>query len=210
MRKCFICKKKGEPADMFIDGLKATCRTPECMTDYSLWKLDKQKKIKQKSDNKKHREAKAKLNDTIPRWTKKAQVAFNKYIRLRDRNLPCVSCGKNEAEVIKDMRGVTCGGVWDAGHWRSRGSCPELRFCETNCFKQCKKCNGGSGKYGRKEALVKDSFKSEVRRRIGRAQLEWVNGPHEPKRYRVEDLKEIEALYKERVKEIENNRSQET
>lgn len=194
MRKCFICKKKDEPAVMFIDGLKATCRTPECMTDYSLWKVERERLKREKTERQKHKKAKAKLNETIPHWTKKAQVAFNKYIRLRDRNLPCVSCGK-PADYSANS---TTGSGWDCGHYRSTGAAPELRFEPLNAAKQCVKCN----QYLSGNVV---EYRIELARRIGPINLEWLESSHEPKRYRVEDLKEIEALYKEKVKELENN-----
>ena len=42
-------------------------------------------------------------------WTKKAQVAFNAYIRERDILEPCISCGKHDHEIKSS--GV--GGKWD-------------------------------------------------------------------------------------------------
>jgi hypothetical protein len=194
-RKCFICGKKDDPQNMFIDQLKATCKTPECMSKYSLWKVDKENKKRDKAERKELREKKAKLNETVPHWTKKAQKAFNRFIRLRDAKLPCVSCNKHASYSSYSATGSG----WDCGHYRSVGSCSELRFCELNAHKQCVKCN----QY--KSGNVVE-YRIELARRIGAAQLEWLEGPHELNRYRVEDLKEIEAKYKRKAKELENNR----
>lgn len=54
---------------------------------------------------------------------------FNQFIRLRDKDLPCISCGRYHQEQ------------WHAGHYRSVGACPELRFDEMNVHKQCSVCN---------------------------------------------------------------------
>lgn len=63
---------------------------------------------------------------TLPRLLKKTQEVFNKYIRLRDRDKGCISCG---AEVT------------EAGHYFSQGHHSALRFNETNTNGQCTRCN---------------------------------------------------------------------
>ena len=62
-------------------------------------------------------------------WAREAQSAFNSFIRLRDADLPCVSCGRYH------------GGQYHAGHYLSVGAHPELRFNELNVNKQCAPCN---------------------------------------------------------------------
>jgi hypothetical protein len=73
---------------------------------------------------------------TRPDHIAAAQVAFNAFIRYRDRNEVCISCDT----VLSTLDG-TPGGGYDAGHYRSRGSAPHLRFDPRNCHGQCKKCN---------------------------------------------------------------------
>lgn len=106
---------------------------------------------------------------------REAQKSFNKYIRLRDRNLPCISCGTQSAK-------------WDAGHYRTTGAAPELRFDEDNCHKQCMHCNSH-----RSGNIV--PYRQELLRRIGEARLEALEGPHEPKKYTIDDLKAIRKEY---------------
>jgi hypothetical protein len=79
------------------------------------------------------RERKQKLK-TKSDYLKEAQAAFNAYVRARDKDDACVSCGNY---VLDDQ----IGGGWDAGHYRSTGSAPHLRFNLHNCHKQCVKCN---------------------------------------------------------------------
>ncbi|VTP67823.1 Bacteriophage Lambda NinG protein [Leclercia adecarboxylata] len=62
-------------------------------------------------------------------FIKQAQHAFNEFIRYRDRHLPCVSCDRHHE------------GQYHAGHFRTTGANPELRFDEDNCHKQCSACN---------------------------------------------------------------------
>lgn len=111
-------------------------------------------------------------------WIKKAQVVFNKWIRSRDKDKPCISCGTR-----LDVQ-------YCAGHYKSRGAYPELRFEPLNVHKQCNKnCNleksGNIAKY-RKGLYL----------RVGRDSLDWIEGPHDPKKYTIDDLKEIIERYK--------------
>src|SRR4051812_17583879 len=109
MRKCQACKLKYEP----VRPMQAACSTP-CAISLARTKQDKlQRKIT--------REAKQRLK-TRAQWLREAQAAFNAYIRCRDTDLPCISCG--------DFTPMTRGGDYDCGHYRSTGANPELRFHE--------------------------------------------------------------------------------
>jgi hypothetical protein len=57
----------------------------------------------------------------------KADKYFSEYIRLRDNNKPCVTCGK-----YTDLK--------DCGHFISRRF-ESVRFDEKNAHGQCQKCN---------------------------------------------------------------------
>jgi hypothetical protein len=173
----------------------------ECMDLYAKQMLDKvrakneQKAKKAKADKEKAvrkdlRTRKAKLK-TKSEYKKEAQAEFNKFIRLRDKDLPCVSCG-----IMGESGGV--GGYWDAGHYRSRGANPELAFVEDNCHKQCKRCNQQlSGN------VV--NYRIELERRIGKDRLEWLEGSHEMTHYGIEDYKRIKAEYKQKQKDLLND-----
>jgi hypothetical protein len=63
---------------------------------------------------------------SLPKHLKKAQAVFNAYIRLRDCNKGCISCGKP---------------VEHAGHFFSEGHFPALQFNEVNVNGQCLRCN---------------------------------------------------------------------
>lgn len=115
--------------------------------------------------------------------TEKAQQAFNAWIRLRDAALPCVSCGRFHE------------GQYHAGHYRTVGGNPALRFEPLNCHKQCAPCN--NHKSG---DIV--NYRIELVKRIGADLVAWLEGPHEPKRYTIEDLKAITAEYRAKTREL--------
>ena len=65
-------------------------------------------------------------SDSIPKLTKKAQDVFNRWVRRRDADKGCISCG---AEIDH------------AGHYLSAGHHGHLRFNEMNVNGQCLRCN---------------------------------------------------------------------
>lgn len=130
-----------------------------------------------------------------------AQKAFNAYIRARDAHLACVSCGEANPPMLP-------GGQWDAGHFLGRGAYPELAFEELNCWRQCKSCNGGGGKFAHKERMVNQRYEEELRRRIGDEKVDWLKGPHDPKKYTREDFERLKVEYRQKRKELEKARSE--
>ena len=116
-------------------------------------------------------------------YMREAQAAFNAWVRERDALLPCISCGRHHQ------------GKYDAGHYRTVGSNPALRFEPLNCAKQCVPCN--QHKSG---DIV--NYRIELVKRIGVEKVEWLEGPHEPQRYTIEQLKAIKAEYRALTKEL--------
>ena len=136
------------------------------------------RKAVEKKDKK---ETKLKLDalQTKPQLVRKAQTAFNAYIRARDVGKPCISCDK-----------PLDGGpnTFDAGHYRSVGSAPHMRFVEDNVHGQCKHCNnwlGGNHVEYRKRLLE----------RIGEHQLELLEADNTLRKYTKEGLDEIRKHY---------------
>jgi hypothetical protein len=176
-KKCRQCKEKFTPSR----PLQSVCGF-ECA-------VKKSKADTVKREKKKHTEAKRRLKDNDRSFQlKKTQQIFNKYVRLRDSCDPCISCNRHHA------------GQYHAGHYRTVGANPELRFDERNCHKQCSACNNHlSGN------LV--NYRINLIHRIGSEQVDELEGPHEPKRYTIEDLKEIQETYKHKIKELEDVQS---
>ena len=140
------------------------------------------KAAKEKAFKKETKRLKDKIKSRS-QWLKEAQAEFNKYVRKRDEKEPCISCGRHH------------NGQYHAGHYLSVGACPELRFHPLNNNKQCAPCNnhlsGNQVKY-RQRLLVK----------IGIEVLEWLEGPHEPQKLTIIDIKEIKQYYKDQFKLI--------
>ena len=132
---------------------------------------------------------------------KEAQKAFNAFIRARDHDQMCISCDKS-IEDIQGKDGWKPGGAWDCGHYLTVGAHEELRFEELNASRQCKSCNAGSGKFTKKNGTVGIRYREKLIVKIGLDKVLWLEGPHEPKRYRAEDYRAIRAKYKALVKAL--------
>ena len=129
-RRCKTCRKKVPAESAFVTQLRAFCSF-DCLQQFT--KSEQGRKTIAKSSLAETRERKQKLK-TKSDYLKEAQAAFNAYVRARDKDDACISCGNY---VLNDQ----IGGGWDAGHYRSTGSAPHLRFHLWNCHKQCVKCN---------------------------------------------------------------------
>lgn len=171
-RKC-ICGEYFQPWNTLQKACSPTCA------------LELVRRDKAKKERKAIREAKKRLK-TRSDWLKEAQAAFNKYIRLRDRHEPCISCGTTDANI-----------QYAAGHYRTVGSCPELRFEELNCHKQCN-MNCNSHKSGN---IVE--YRINLVRKIGADKVAWLEGPHEPKKYTIDEIKAIKAKYAKMARDLE-------
>lgn len=194
-KTCRFCKEVFYP----WNSTQTVC-SPSCaidLVDTSKYKqLERDRRRAEKINRKKHREAKERIK-TRSAWLKDVQNnAFNPFIRARDKNEPCISCGRYDNEI----EDVFIGGKWDCGHYLTRGAYPELRFEELNAHKQCKSCNGGSGKYAKKNRTVTQQYTDNLINKIGIVQYEWLKSKHGPKKYTIDELRDMKKHYKEKLK----------
>ena len=146
----------------------------------------KAEKAADRAMTRKRREAIKTIADRIA----EAQTAFNAYIRARDAGKPCICCGK----PIEPQKP---GGSMDAGHFRSRGSAPQLRFTEDNCFGQRKNCNRPGG-------ATYAAFRAGVVARIGEERTAAVEAANFSHKWTHEELIEIRARFIAKRKQLEN------
>lgn len=175
------CKACGEKFTPSFNSTQVVCSI-KCAQAHAPANHEKARKAIDQRERREIKVRKEKLK-TRADHLKETQVVVNQYIRLRDADLPCVSCGR-----FHD-------GQWHAGHFRSAGGHPELRFEPLNIWRQCAPCN--THKSG---DLV--NYRAELVRRIGPEKVEWLEGPHEAKRYTIEDLKAIKAEYRAKIKQL--------
>ena len=116
-KKCKVCNNQFEVN--IYNRLIVWCSV-DCGYDWS-------KILKEKKDRKTKQVAK-KAAMRISDYLKLFQITFNTYIRIRDKDLPCISCGVYKCEEFH------------AGHYIAT-TYQYLRFNEHNVNKQCSKCN---------------------------------------------------------------------
>jgi hypothetical protein len=115
-KKCKVCKTEFTP----VQFAQAVCNY-KCAIEHS-------KNLKQQKEQREWKANKAILRNnlkTLSDYEADAKKSFQKYIRMRDAKLPCISCGNANA---KD---------WSGGHFYSAGMYSGLIFDERNCHKQC-------------------------------------------------------------------------
>jgi hypothetical protein len=138
-------------------------------------------KKKQKASNKKIIEAAKTLTQLI----NEAKVPFQKWIRQRDKELPCISCGS-----YSDL--VDGGHFYKAEVYRGK----YLLFGENNCHAQCRKCNrylgGNENKYrlGLIERYGEDFVKA----------LDVIADENRTHDYTREEIKQIKKKYQLKLK----------
>jgi len=151
-----------------------------------------QEKARKAIDQRERREIKVRKEKLKSRaeHLREAQAAVNEYVRLRDAHLPCISC-----DSLPNDNDLMTGSRWDAGHYRSVGACPELRFEPLNIHRQCVKCNRN---------LSGNAVEYRIRlvQRISADKVAWIEGPHQARKYTVEEIKDIKAHYRALIREL--------
>jgi hypothetical protein len=140
------------------------------------------KKVDEKK-GKREMKAMRERQKSISQWRRELQQVFNKFIRERDKGKGCISCG------------AKLQGKYDAGHYYSVGSYPNLRFNEDNCHGQCVHCN--QHLHGN---LLE--YQIGIMKRIGKHRLEDLElQRNEPLRLPLDEIKIKINLYKSKTKQ---------
>ena len=156
--------------------LQKYCTEEECLR---VFVADVKQKTWQKT------RAKAKLDlMTLSDYLKLAQQVFNKFIRLRDKGQVCISCQK---KPLKE----------NAGHFYNANNHYNVRFDERNVNLQCEHCNTYlSGN------LIE--YQRNLIHKIGITDYSQLEAEaRKTRKFTKDELKEIIAIYKKKIKQIE-------
>lgn len=195
MPRCRFCSSLYKPARPLQPG--RVCNSDECQARFAEEYIQKQKAKRARevrdgllADRKIIRLKREQLK-TRGECLKEAQAAFNAFIRERDRvaGHACISSG-----VPLDWSGNNV----DAGHYRSTGSAPHLRFDERNCHAQSKHDN----RYLAGNAV---DYRIGLIARIGLEAVEELEADQAPRKYTTEELKQIRDTYREKLKELKKH-----
>jgi len=174
------CKQKFTPERQ----MQTTC-SYECAIDYAKQLQEKRDERKKKYNRKAIREFKK--NDK-PTLIQLSQKLVNQYIRLRDKGLPCISCGHNFANGRQEH----------AGHYIPRSKSSLLRFDERNINTQCNICNDYlSGNVG--------EYRVGLIQKIGIKEVEFLEENKTTlKTWTVSELQSLIKTYRQKIKDIKS------
>lgn len=175
MPRCKNCKQKFDQ----VRFNQKFCLDPECVKVWVAQAKDKEwKKTKKKMQ--------ADI-ETVQELMKAAQIVFNKFIRIRDKDQPCISCGSKLENKF------------DAGHYFSSGGHKAVTFDEDNVHGQCVACN--QWKHGN---LIQ--YQIGIEQRIGGERLIQLHEKaHQSVKYTREDLRNLIITYKQKIKNLEKS-----
>lgn len=119
-------------------------------------------------------------------YAKEAQAAINRYVRLRDAHLGCVSCDKP----------ASWSGQWHCSHFRSVGAAPHLRFNLWNMNKSCSACNNflSGNIMAYRPALIE---------KIGQEKVDWLECNNSLARHDIPYLKRLKAVFIKKSRRLE-------
>lgn len=181
-KTCKVCKTKFHPAR----PLAVAC-SPMCALEHGRAQTAK-KAAKAAAQERKQTREKLDAIRTKPQLVKLAQTAVNAFIRARDAGKPCISCGRALSDEPNSK---------DAGHYRSTGSAPHMRFVESNIHAQCRHCNnhlGGNAVEYRKGLIE----------RVGLAEVERLEADQTLRKYTKEGLLAIARYYNAEAKKLKD------
>ncbi len=186
MARCPFCRTTYKPARMG----QGCCLNLDCIIQAGQARKAKEAAKQAKAERAAIKVRKAKLK-TRRDWINEAQRSFNQWIRQRDSGKPCICCGL-------PLGNASIGGGFDAGHYRSIGSAPHLRFDDRNCNGQRKQCN----RYGAGRAV---DYRIGLLARIGLEAVEALEADNTPAHWSIDDLKAIRDTYRAKLKDLKAN-----
>lgn len=179
--KCIICRSEYYVRNSFEKKTILTCNNSECKLEFIRNHPDKARKVEKTMVRKELKDLREK-GMTRSDYLKLAQIAFNTFIRHRDKDQPCISCGRK------------LNAKFDAGHFYSVGAFPNLRFEELNNHAQCVQCN-------RDKSGNLLEYREGLIARIGQEKFDQLEAMKRvEKHYSVEEIKEIIKIYKAKIK----------
>lgn len=193
-KKCKYCKKFFA-AETMISPPAGTF----CSIDHAMKWVEEEREKKRKADRAWQKDLKQRIEtgtvepEKVSDWLKKCEKKVNKYIRLRDRGKPCISCdwpddGSNQRH---------------ASHFRSVGACSSLRFNTLNIHAGCAQCNK------EKSGNIAE-YRPRLIEKIGLDKVEWIECQPKQKRYDLDYLKKLYATFHKLIKREERRMKKES
>lgn len=168
--RCKNCKEKFEP----IRFNQKYCLNKMCV---DAWVQEAKVKNWQKKKKKMQEDL-----ETVQDLVKAAQLVFNKFIRMRDKDELCISCKQIPKKV-------------NAGHFYNANNHWNVRFDEDNVHVQCERCNSYlSGN------LIE--YRQHLLNKLGAERFCQLEAKARvTRKFTKDELKEIIKTYKQKIKD---------
>ncbi len=176
---CTVCKTQFERT---YTTTQKVC-SPYCaMKDATAKREKKEHREQEKQAKMDRKELRARKEALRPKsyYIKQAQASFNAFIRKRDEGDDCISCQKPPKKI-------------NCGHYKTTASQPSLRFHPFNGNIQCEHCNTW------KSGAI-DLYRPNLIKKIGEENVLWLETEQTRQDLTIDEIKEIGAYYKERLK----------
>lgn len=204
-KRCRICRTE------FVPRLTTqACCKPSCAIEYARLGGEKRQsaamkrcaEAQKREDRQETRERKLK-SMSLSKLKNLAQREFNRWVRERDYDQPCISCGEFVDDPVNG---------WDAGHFRTVGAAGHLRYNPDNCHKQCKSCNSTARRNSSGRVLavldveramtVRAKYRVRLVEKIGAARVELLEDDNRVIKWSREDLTLLRKAYFTKWREL--------
>ena len=190
-KKCPICSTEYIPRS----SLQKVCHNYICAIAYNK-KRDEENAARNKRKQERLQKSELKQRKdrlkTASQWNKEAQAAVNKFIYWRDDGRPCIACGRPLNYGVR-------GGAVDSSHYRSRGAAPWLRFNVFNNHSGCVRCN-------RELSGNLIPYRLNLIEKIGLQRVERIEHDNTVRKFSIEYLKRVKAIFTRRARHYEKLR----
>lgn len=179
LKHCSKCDK-----DLLLINFTST-RAKYCNPCKRIDKLEKQaKRTRRQLERTKSKKQKKKTVIRISDLKKQVQRVFNKWIRERDKDEPCLACKRQSDKM-------------DASHFIAQGSSGYLRYHPNNVNNTCYSCNRFKG-----GNLLE--YRENLIHKISEDKVNWLwNNRHKTYKYKREQLEEIITCCKRNTMSVE-------
>lgn len=181
-KRCKVCKADFLPRS----PMAVVCSVP-CSLEHAK-KVAALKRAKQQREERAQDKVKLEGMKTYPQLIAACQKAFNAVVRMRDMlaGHRCISSGR-----VLDWSGNAV----DAGHYRSTGSAPHLRFNFDNCHAQSKHDN----QFKSGNAV---DYRLGLIARIGIERVEALESNNTPANWSHDDLRQMTKEFQRQLREM--------
>lgn len=191
-RKCKVCKTSFTPRYSNEIVCSKHCEiefnTSKALKNLSKIKSEEKKVLSQEKKAWNQKKKEYRLSD-ISFWKELCKTTCHTYIRFRDKDKGCISCGK----PLRDKN-------TDAGHLWTSGEHSNIRYHEFNINGQCSRpCN-------KDKAGDTNNYRINFVKRYSQELLDEIDGmAKKTRRYEIDDYKEIVEYYKKKIEELKKN-----